>query len=72
MIQQVPNQLIYPPTFLYTDAGNPILLPSAGNIESGILPISYVLVVYPFVSKYRLNTHTLQVPSSTIQNVLQA
>ncbi|KAA6400465.1 MAG: hypothetical protein EZS28_004004 [Streblomastix strix] len=65
------NQLIYPPEFLQIDAGNPILLPSVGNIASGILPISYVLVVYPFVSKYGLNTHTLQVPSSAIQYVLQ-
>ncbi|KAA6332277.1 MAG: hypothetical protein EZS28_053295, partial [Streblomastix strix] len=46
-----------------TDAGNPILLPQSGNITSEILQISCVLVAYPFVSKYGLNTHTLQVAS---------
>ncbi|KAA6358613.1 MAG: hypothetical protein EZS28_045860 [Streblomastix strix] len=49
-------------------AGKPKLLPSAGSKESGIRPASYILPFKPFDSKYRLNTHTLQVPSSTIQN----
>ncbi|KAA6375370.1 MAG: hypothetical protein EZS28_029105 [Streblomastix strix] len=53
-------------------AGKPKLLPSAGSIESGIRPTSYVLPFKPFDLKYRLNTHILQVPSSTIQNVLYA
>ncbi|KAA6353896.1 MAG: hypothetical protein EZS28_050577, partial [Streblomastix strix] len=53
-------------------AGKPKLLPSAGITESGIRPTSYVLPFKPLDSKYRLNTHTLQVPSSTIQNVLYA
>ncbi|KAA6373524.1 MAG: hypothetical protein EZS28_030948 [Streblomastix strix] len=53
-------------------AGKPKLLPSAGSIESGIRSTSYDLPFKPFDSKYSLNTHTLQVPPSTIQNVLQA
>ncbi|KAA6394573.1 MAG: hypothetical protein EZS28_009903 [Streblomastix strix] len=53
-------------------AGKPKLLPSADSIESGIRPTSQVLPFKPLDSKYRLNTHTLQVPSSTIQNVLYA
>ncbi|KAA6373710.1 MAG: hypothetical protein EZS28_030763 [Streblomastix strix] len=51
-------------------AGKSKLLPSAGNIESGIRPTSYVLPFKPFDSKYGLNTHTLQVSSSTLQNEL--
>ncbi|KAA6382663.1 MAG: hypothetical protein EZS28_021808 [Streblomastix strix] len=53
-------------------AGKHKLLPSEGNTESGIRPTSYVLSCKVFDSKYKLNKHTLQVPSSTIQNILYA